>query len=72
MLDSVLSQAEEIRARDRVGVHAIADMICGAHDNRPRAGRCARYNGLFRLVISDNLEVGASVAVENLAMIHDL
>lgn len=71
VLDSILSETKEVRTRDGVGVCTITNVVRGAHDDGPRAGRCSRYDGFLGLVVGDNLEAGASLAVQDLAMVHD-
>ena len=71
MFNRILAKTEEIRAGDAVRVLSVADMIRGAHDDRPRAGRCACNDGLIRLICSDNLEFGTVSAIKNCTMINN-
>lgn len=72
VLDRVLAETEEVRARDRVGVLPVADVVRRAHDDGPRARRSACDDGLVRHVLRDDLEFGPVAAVEDRAVVHDL
>ena len=72
VLDGVLPQSKEVGPRDRVGVHAVADVVRRAHDHGPRTGRGTCDDGLVRRVGCGDLELGAVTAIEDLAVVDDL
>jgi hypothetical protein len=71
MLNRVLTQPEEVRARDGVRVLPVTDRVGLFHDARPGARCCARDDGCIWCVGRDDLEFRAISTVENCAVIDN-
>ena len=72
MLDGVLPQTEKVRARDRVTMLPVSNMIRRAHDDRPGTSGCACNDGLIRHVICNDLEFGSITPIMDGAIVNCL
>ena len=72
MFDGVLTETEEIWARDRIRMLSVADMVRLLHDVGPRARRGAGDNRTVRNVRGNYLEFGPVPAIEDRAVVDYL
>jgi hypothetical protein len=72
VLNSVLPQTEKVRARDRVTMLSVSNMIRRAHDNRPGTSGCASNDGLICHVICNDLEFGTITPIMDGAIVDCL
>lgn len=72
MLNSILSQTEEIRPRNGVGMLPIANLIRRLDNHRPRTRRRPSDNGFRRVIAGNYLELGAVSPIQNRTMINNL
>ncbi len=72
VLDGVLSQTEKVRARDRVTMLPVSNVIRRANDDGPGTSGCASNDGLICHVICHNLEFGPITTIMDGAIINRL
>ena len=72
VLDGVLPQTEKVRARDRITMLPVSNMIRRANDDRPGTSGCASYDGLICHVIRNDLEFGTIATIMDGTIINGL